>query len=159
MNERRIVHRWHGLSKKERGVHRKREEFLVAFAVVGLVALNFSPSELTAITVASAALLATVFTGIVNIITALRAERKIDHAIVKVEEVHSEARLITGHVNSAATAATAKIDAMQKQIDQLTRLLAEGKETAAVLAQSAADVAVVSPIVATVELATPPRKE
>jgi hypothetical protein len=127
-------------------------ELTVATATTALVAMAFTPSELTAIMIASGALVTTIFTGVVNIITALRAERKLDHAIVRVDEVGAKADVISGHVNSAATASTAKIDAMQKQIDQLTRLLADSKQTAAVLAQSRADVAVLAPIAATVEM-------
>jgi len=82
---------------------------------------------------------------------ALRSERKLDN-------VNAKADVITGHVNSAATASTAKIDSMQKQIEFLTRQIAEGKQTAAVLAQSKADVAIVEPIAATVELTTPKKE-
>lgn len=53
-------------------------------------------------------------------------------------EVKEEAKVITGHVNSAATAAAEKINGLEKQISDLTTALSERKETAALLAQAAA---------------------
>jgi outer membrane murein-binding lipoprotein Lpp len=128
-------------------------EIQIGIAGASLLAMTFTPSELTAITIASGALVATIFAGVVNIITALRSERKIDHAIIRVDDVSAKADVITGHVNSAASASAAKIDKMQATIDTLTNLLADSKQTAAVLAQSTADVAVLKPIAQVVELA------
>jgi len=100
--------------------------------------MTFTPAELTAITIALGALVGTILTGVANIITAARTERKVDQASGKVDETLAEAKVIKGHVNSTATAAAAKIDAMQKQIDQLVSQLSDSKQVAAVLASNAA---------------------
>ena len=70
-------------------------------------------------------------TVVVNIIIALKTNDKIS-------EVSAKADVITGHVNSAATAANAKIDAMEKEIIALKQLVVDDKEKAALLAQVAA---------------------
>jgi Skp family chaperone for outer membrane proteins len=69
--------------------------------------------------------------GIVNIITALRAERKIS-------AVDAKADVIVGHVNSKSEKAEAKIDALTARVESLTGLLADRKQDAALLAQAAA---------------------
>jgi hypothetical protein len=66
----------------------------------------------------------------VNIITALRQESKI-------AAVEAKADVIAGHVNSAASASVAKIDALTEQVAQLTALRADEKKTAELLAQKA----------------------
>lgn len=76
-------------------------------------------------------LVTTIGAVIVNIIMAFRTN-------TKVNEVSAKADVITGHVNSAATASTAKIDSLEKQVLALRQLVSEDKEKAALLAQSAA---------------------
>jgi uncharacterized protein (DUF4213/DUF364 family) len=66
----------------------------------------------------------------VNVITAWRSDRK-------TAEVKSEVSVIAGHVNSAATAQVAKVDALTKQVADLTKLLADEKLIAERLAQYA----------------------
>lgn len=127
----------------------------VPLVATTIAAITYTPSELTAITIAVSALVATIFTGIVNIITALRSERKIDHVALKIEDVSQKANVIGGHVNGAATVAAVTIESMQKQIEQLTRMLADERQRAAVLAQSKADVDVLKPIAEKVELTMP----
>lgn len=112
--------------------------------------MNFSPSEISAVTIAVTALIAAIFTGAVNIIVALRVNRKQDDAAVKVAEVSSKADIISGHVNSAAAAAAAKIEGLEKEIALLRSTMNEQKQAAALLAQAAATVTpvVVLPTVA-----------
>lgn len=59
----------------------------------------------------------------------------------KTEETAAKVDVVAAHVNSKATADNAKIEALQKQNADLLVLLAERKETASLLAQSAAIVA------------------
>jgi hypothetical protein len=68
---------------------------------------------------------------IVNIITALKSSRQI-------AAVSAKADVIAGHVNSTATAQTAKIEGLQKEIAILTGVIADKSKDAAVLAQSIA---------------------
>ena len=91
----------------------------------------FTSTEVISITVAMGVLITSVTTGIVGIIVALRTKAAVD-------SVDAKADVITGHVNSAATAAAAKIDALQEEVKRLRDSLAERKETAALLAQAAA---------------------
>ena len=70
-------------------------------------------------------------TVIVNIIIAVKTNSRI-------AEVSGKADVITGHVNSAATAATAKINALTDQVNALTKIISDDKEKAALLAQTAA---------------------
>jgi hypothetical protein len=75
------------------------------------------------------ALIAAIGTAIVNIIIAWRTN-------TVVAGVASTAKTIEAHVNSAATASTAKIDALEKQILALTAAMADQKQIAALLAQT-----------------------
>lgn len=72
-----------------------------------------------------------VATAIVQIIVALKTSSKIS-------EINTKADVITGHVNSAATAATAKITALQAEVASLRQVISDDKEKAALLAQTAA---------------------
>lgn len=72
-----------------------------------------------------------------------------------VSKMDTKVEVVAAHVNSKATADNAKIEALQKQNADLLVLLAEKKETAALLAQSAAIVAVVPTAVSGVERAAP----
>lgn len=54
----------------------------------------------------------------------------------KLESVETEAKVITAHVNSAASADAAKIDALEKEIVGLKAQASERREIAALLAQS-----------------------
>lgn len=110
-----------------------------------LIAMAFTPADVTAITIAAAALVAALFTGIVNIITAWRTTRRVEESIAKVEEntvvtkeTKAEVSVVAGHVNSAATAAVAKIEALQREIADTRLQMSELKQLAAMLAQSAA---------------------
>lgn len=92
--------------------------------------MNLTPSDITAITIAAGALLATFMTGIVNILSVLKTNKKVDD-VIKTQEV------IAGHVNSAATASLTKIEALQKEIESLKTTIAQEKTTTALLTQAA----------------------
>lgn len=68
---------------------------------------------------------------IVNIVVALRTS-------AKAEEISAKSDVIIGHVNSASTIASAKIDALTKEVADLKAVAATNKETASLLAQSVA---------------------
>lgn len=111
---------------------------IAALGVIALQAISpatYTPSDYTAFTIALAALIAAVFTGIVNIITAFRTTRKIDEAAVKTQEVKAAVEVVAGHVNSAATASVAKIDALQRQVEESIHQIAELKQIAALREQ------------------------
>lgn len=114
------------------------EEVGGTFALIGAYAVAFSPSDITAMMVSLSALIAAVGTVIVNIITARRAAVKIEEVKVKTDAVMTEAVAIKGHVNSAAAAAAARIDALEKQIVSLISQAADSKERASLLAQALA---------------------
>lgn len=54
------------------------------------------------------------------------------------QAIDKKTEVVAAHVNSQKTADMAKIESLQKQVSDLLVLLAEKKETAALLAQSAA---------------------
>ena len=97
----------------------------------------YTASEVVMFIAAIGVLITGVGAVIVNIIVALRQGHKVDALGTAVEQVYTEAKVITGHVNSAATAAAAKIDALQRELEQIKISAAEMKTTAALLAQSA----------------------
>lgn len=107
--------------------------------------LPLTSAEIVAITVALGVLITSSSAAIVSIIVALRTKAAVDVGVAisaanaqAIAAVDSKAEVITGHVNSAATAAAAKIDALQRELEQLREMLADKKETAALLAQAAA---------------------
>lgn len=65
---------------------------------------------------------------IVNIIVALKQGKKVDEVINAVAKVQSETAVITGHVNSAATEAKAKIAALEAKVEMMARTAADIKE-------------------------------
>ena len=114
----------------------------VAFSAA-LVALAFVPTDPLVLIAAVGVLVTTIGAVIVNVIVALRTSAKVDTSLAatavnsqKIDDVNAKADVITGHVNSAAAAAAAKIDALEKQIVTLTATLAKSDQTAAVRAQS-----------------------
>lgn len=120
----------------------------IATASSAIVAMTFTASEITAITIAIGALLATIFTGVVNIITVLRTERKVDANTALTVEVSAQAEVIERHVNSAAASSAAKIDELQRQVSDMRAQLAENKERAALLAQAVATAPATAALVA-----------
>lgn len=65
---------------------------------------------------------------IVNIIVALKQGKKVDEVIVAVAKVQSEAEVIKGHVNSAATDSKNKIEALESKIEMMTKTATDIKE-------------------------------
>jgi hypothetical protein len=66
---------------------------------------------------------------IVNIIVALRTGKQL-------EVVNAKADVITGHVNSASDRAAAQIAVLQREVSLMRAVIAEKRETAALLAQA-----------------------
>lgn len=93
---------------------------------------DYSPTILAVATLVTA--LAAAISSFLNRGANARTERKTEETAAKVD-------VVAAHVNSKATADNAKIEALQKQNADLLVLLAEKKEVAALLAQSAAIVA------------------
>lgn len=108
-----------------------------------------------------ATLVGAIGAAVAAIVTAWRvgevkvAVRDVD---VAVQEVKAESKVVAGHVNSAATAAAAKIDTLQQLLAALRTDVAEKKEIAALLAQAAASVPIAAATVVTAveEAATKP---
>lgn len=82
-----------------------------------------TPADIVAIFAGASALVVAIGTAIVNIIAINRVSAKAD--------------VITTHVNSAAQAAVAKIESLQRQVESLTARISEQKQDAALLAQAA----------------------
>lgn len=68
---------------------------------------------------------------IVNIIIALKTK-------AKTNEINDRTEVIRGHVNSSATAAVEKINALERQIESLNRFITDDKQKSALLAQAEA---------------------
>lgn len=100
--------------------------------------VTYTAPEVLTIIAAIGVLVTGVGAAIVNIIVALRTGRQLEENTAITAEVSAKADVITGHVNSAATAAAAKIDALQQELQALRAHLSENKETAALLAQATA---------------------
>lgn len=97
-----------------------------------------NPSEITALTVAGVAFVTAVGVAIVNIITASAAARQRQVQTDKIDETLRKTAVIEGHVNSEKTRAAGEIATLEKEVLLLRELMADKKETAALLAQSAA---------------------
>lgn len=95
-----------------------------------------NPSEITALTVAGVAFVTAVGVAIVNIITAAAAARQRQVQTDKIDETLRKTAVIEGHVNSEKTRAAGEIATLQKEVLLLRELMADKKETAALLAQS-----------------------
>lgn len=96
-------------------------------------------TEYAAVIAGIVTLIAAIGAAVVNIIVALRTS-------AKVEEVSAKADVISGHVNSSATAATAKIDALEKQVVFMAALLNDQKTVATALAASTAATALATAV-------------
>lgn len=108
-----------------------------------------------ALSVALAALVTAIMSGIANIIAVWRTESKVDVNTAMTAGIASEVGIVSGHVNSAATASSTKIDSLEQQVTLLRELLSDQKATAAVLAQSQAAVAQVAATPAPVVVVSP----
>lgn len=109
------------------------------FALTGLYALTFSPSDISAMTLAAAALVTALGTAIASIMASRRVE-------TLVQDVKTEAKVITGHVNSSATAAAKKIESLEEQIRFMRAEMADKKQIAALVAQAQVQSQAVVPI-------------
>lgn len=107
-------------------------------ATQDLASGTYTATEIATFMAAVGVLITGVGAVVVNIIVALRQGVKVDQLRTTVDEVKNETKVITGHVNSAATASAMKIDALEKKIEMLVTSAAEKQETAKLLAQSVA---------------------
>lgn len=89
----------------------------------------FTASDILAIITAVGVLVGLIGTNIVNVVVSMRTSKE-------VAKVASKTDVIEGHVNSAASASAAQIEALLKEVRTLTAQLAD-KEKAAALAQQA----------------------
>lgn len=96
----------------------------------------FSASEIATFVAALGVLVSAIGAAIVNIIIALKQGHKVTNLASMVADVQNETKIITKHVNGAATQSVAKIDNLHREIDQLKSTMAEMKSTAALLTQA-----------------------
>ncbi len=89
---------------------------------------DWSPTTIAAFAAGAAVVFAAFFAGIVSVITAWRT-------------IASKVSAIEGHVNSEKTASDGKLNTLQRENDLLREIMAEHKQTAALLAQSVATIA------------------
>lgn len=108
------------------------------FALGAVIAL-FSPADIKEIIVAVSVFVAGVGVVIVNIITARSASRQRREQGQKLDLTLQKAAVIEGHVNSEKTKADGEIAALKQEVTILRQVLSEKRETAALLAQSAAN--------------------
>lgn len=122
-------------------------KWIVGLGMGGFIAaITITPSDVTATLVALAALVAALGTAISNIITARSITRKVEAVSVAVAEVDKETKVITGHVNSAASKAAEKIDALQAEVKRMREEITEKKQEAALVAQSVAAARIHQPV-------------
>lgn len=92
--------------------------------------MTIGPETLAAL----ALVIAAIGTAIVNIMTARTVRKKVEENNVLTTETLVEAREIKHHVNSAASASAAQIEALTKEVAMLKEMAAEKKEIASNLA-------------------------
>lgn len=93
--------------------------------------LPYSSTELVVLITTLGTVLGTLLLSLGNVVVSVLNRGQI-------KEVKEEAKVIAGHVNSAATASLNKIESLQKEVAALTSTLAEHSQRAALLAQAAA---------------------
>lgn len=104
-----------------------------------------NPAEITTLAVAAGALVTTVGAVAVKIIAALSdAARQRQAQTDKIDETLRKTAVIEGHVNSEKTRAEGEIAALKTEIAVLRETMADQKEAAALLAQSAVQAAVLA---------------
>lgn len=86
------------------------------------------PTDFTSLSL----LIAAIGIAVVNIINAVSNWRQSN----KLDKVDAKVDVVTGHVNSAASASVTKIDSLQNQITEMRAQLASKDQIAAVLAAS-----------------------
>lgn len=111
---------------------------LPVIPAVGIVAVTYTASEITAFTIAVAALVTALGAVIVNIIIAVRQTRKVEENTALTQEVKASVKVVEGHVNSAASKAQAENEALTREIAAARQQLSELKQIAALLAQERA---------------------
>lgn len=100
-------------------------------AAEAVEAFKLGPGELLAIVTGIAALVTAIGTAIANVIVATRTGRQ-------VSEIASKTDVVVAHVNSAATAAAARIEALQNEVRAMREEVTGGEKRAALLAQASA---------------------
>jgi hypothetical protein len=103
-----------------------------------VASLTYTAGEVVTLMAAFGVLLTGVTAGIVNIIVAVRTTAALEKTNIAVSEVSAKADVISGHVNSSATLASAKIASLETRIEQLIAAATAARETAAVLAATTA---------------------
>jgi hypothetical protein len=98
--------------------------------------MTYTPTEVLVILGGVGGLVTTLGAAIVNIVVALRTNKKLDANTAMTQVVSAKADVITDHVNGAASSAAAKIEALQQENQLLRAQIADHKETAALLAQA-----------------------
>lgn len=91
--------------------------------------MSWNPEAITAMSIAIAALITAIFTGIVNILQTLRSERKVDVLGTKADQIAHQ-------TNGASTVDRIKIEKLQKEVMLLQQFIAEQRQTAALLVQT-----------------------
>ena len=86
--------------------------------------MQFTASDIVTILSAVGVLVGIIATNVINIINA--------------RELKAAVGVVSNHVNSAASASVTKIETLQNELKGLHATIAEGKQTAALLAQSTA---------------------
>lgn len=119
--------------------------FLLQLPTVAPVGPVYTAAEILTFIAALGVLITGVGAVVVNIIVAWRTSAIVKENTVMLKEnvavtkdTLAEAKVITGHVNSSAAAAAAKIDGLEKEIKLLQTSIMDMKTAAALLAQSAA---------------------
>lgn len=89
---------------------------------------TYTATEIATFIAAIGVLITGIGAVIVNIIVALKQGRKSDEIIKAVAGVDTEAKIISGHVNSAASEAKAKITALEAKVEMMAKTATDIKE-------------------------------
>lgn len=89
---------------------------------------TYTATEIATFIAAIGVLITGIGAVVVNIIVALKQGKKTDEIITAVAKVDAETKVIAGHVNSAATASTSKIAALENKIEMMTKTASDIKE-------------------------------
>lgn len=105
--------------------------------------MKYDPATIAAISASALTIIAAIVSGTIAIIGAIGGLKKEQATIAtaqtdKINKLTTTTEIIQGHVNSAASAANAKIDALERSVVSLTAQIADHRQEAALLAQSIA---------------------
>lgn len=114
---------------------------VVAVPAVAAVVATYTAGEVVLIVAALGTLIAGFAAAIVSIIVALRTGRSLQENTAVTQATFTEAKVISGHVNSKETKLSEQIISLERENKILREVIADKAATAALLAQAASSTA------------------